>query len=69
MWLLEDSQFVVAIVVTQAILGFLSSATLVLQAKTCILQKPIKIYQLQRSAFKLKEMMIAWKKCGVELKY
>ena len=33
--LLEDSQFVVALVVTQAILGFLSSATLTLQAKTC----------------------------------
>ena len=42
MWLLKDSQFVVAMVVTQAILRFLSSATLALQ-KPVILQKPIKI--------------------------
>lgn len=33
--LLEDSQFVVALVVTQAILGFLSSVTLALQDKCC----------------------------------
>ena len=35
MRLLEDSQFVVVLVVTQAILGFLSSANLALQPKTC----------------------------------
>ena len=33
--LLEDSQFVVALVITQAVLGFLSSVTLALQAKHC----------------------------------
>ena len=60
MRLLEDSQFVVALVVTQAILGFLSSASLALQGEACD--------QLQRNAFKIKEMMIAGKKCGVELK-
>jgi hypothetical protein len=32
---LEDSQFVVALVITQAVLGFLSSVTLALQAKHC----------------------------------
>ena len=35
MRLLEDSQFVVALVVTQAALGFLSSMTLALQDKHC----------------------------------
>ena len=42
MRLLEDCQFVVALVVTQAILGFLSLATLALQAKTCDLAEHYK---------------------------
>ena len=41
MQLLDDSQFVVALVVSQAILGFLSSTTLDLQAN---LQRPINIH-------------------------
>lgn len=35
MRLLEDSQFIVTMIVTQAILGFLSSVTKALQAKNC----------------------------------
>ena len=42
MRLLEDSQFVVALVVTQAILGFLTSVTLALQAKNCDLAEAYK---------------------------
>ena len=40
MRLLEDSQFVVALVVTQAVLGFISSVTLALQDKHCDHEKP-----------------------------
>ena len=42
MRLLEDSQFVVALVVTQAILGFLTSVTLALLAKNCDLAEAYK---------------------------
>ena len=42
MRLLEDSKFVVALVVTQAILGFLTSVTLALQAKNCDLAEAYK---------------------------
>ena len=55
-----DSQFVVALVVTLAILGFHSSATLALQAKPCDLAEAYKDIKLQRNAFKIKEMIDSW---------
>ena len=62
MRLLEDSQFVLALVVTQAILGFLSSATLALQAKTCDLAEAYKDITAAKKRIQDKINVDSWEK-------
>ena len=62
MQLLEDSQFVVALVVTQAILGFLNSATLAIQAKTCDLAETYKDITAAKKCIQDKRTDDSWEK-------